>query len=351
MKSNRYDELDALRGIAALSVVFFHLTMGRPEGQSFFKLGVTGVELFFIISGFVIYMSLNKIKSSLEFVINRTSRLYPTYWTVVTFTFFLISIKSFYKFNTFPPDNLTIYLGNMTMFQYCLGIRDLDGPYWTMIIEMVFYIGILFLFHFRALKFLNIIGITLSIVAVIMATFQSNFVILNRILHLLPVLNFIPLFFAGTILYKIHQNKSKLLQNYIILIICLICQIALFRYSGSAPHYITHLEFAIMLTIYISLFILFVNGKLRFIVSKTTLFFGKISFPLYLIHQEISLEVIIPALTRKFHMNFWIASFFVALPIVIILASLITFYIEIPVRKQMREKLYGLAFKNSADLV
>ena len=346
MKSNRYDELDALRGIAALAVVFFHLTVTRPEGQSFFKLGVTGVDLFFIISGFVIYMSLNKIKSSLEFVINRISRLYPTYWTAVTFAFFLVSIKSLYQYKMLPPDNFTNYLGNMTMFQYYLGIKDLDGPYWTMIIEMNFYIGILFLFHFRALKFLNIIGITLSITTVILTTFQSDFVIFNRILHALPVLSFIPLFFAGTILYEIYQNRSKLLLKYIILLGCLICQISLFKYAGRSSDYIIHLAYAIMLIVYFFLFILFVNGRLKFIVSKGTLFLGKISFPLYLIHQQISIGVIIPTLTKKFHINFWIASFFIALPIAIMLASLIAFYVEIPIRKQMREKVYALAFKN-----
>ena len=67
----RYQELDALRGIAALFVVFFHFTMGREGLNTFFKLGTTGVDLFFIISGFVIFMSLQKISKGRDFVINR----------------------------------------------------------------------------------------------------------------------------------------------------------------------------------------------------------------------------------------------------------------------------------------
>ena len=94
IKSKRFHELDALRGIAALMVVFFHFTIGRAEAKLGFKLGTTGVDLFFIISGFVIFMSLSKVKSSLDFVINRVSRLYPTYWVSVTFTFILIKLKS-----------------------------------------------------------------------------------------------------------------------------------------------------------------------------------------------------------------------------------------------------------------
>ena len=51
LKSTRYKELDALRGIAALVVVLFHLTMEREQAKLGFELGVTGVDLFFIISG------------------------------------------------------------------------------------------------------------------------------------------------------------------------------------------------------------------------------------------------------------------------------------------------------------
>lgn len=89
--TKRYEELDALRRIAALMVVFFHFTLGRPEAKLGFKLGTTGVDLFFIISGLVIFMSLTRVKTSLDFVINRVSRLYPTYWTCATFTFIVIT--------------------------------------------------------------------------------------------------------------------------------------------------------------------------------------------------------------------------------------------------------------------
>src|SRR4051812_39368993 len=95
--TKRYEELDALRGIASLMVVFFHYTMGRPQADVGFVLGTTGVDLFFIISGFVIFMSLNKITRSTDFIINRVSRLYPTYWTAVTFTFVILLLDTLLK--------------------------------------------------------------------------------------------------------------------------------------------------------------------------------------------------------------------------------------------------------------
>ena len=95
-KNLRLLELDSLRGIAVLFVMFFHFSFGRIQYNTFFKLGTTGVDLFFVISGFVITMSLSQIKQSRDFFINRVSRLYPTYWASVTFTF--IILNSYYLF-------------------------------------------------------------------------------------------------------------------------------------------------------------------------------------------------------------------------------------------------------------
>jgi peptidoglycan/LPS O-acetylase OafA/YrhL len=225
------------------------------------------------------------------------------------------------------------------MFQCYFKISDLDGSYWTMITEMTFYIGILILFHLKLLKYLNIIGIGLSVFVVIITSLGGDMILVNKIICWIPSLQFIPLFFAGTIFYKIYTIKSKLVENYAILIICLISQIFLFNYSGRSRFFLVRSEYAIMLIIYFVLFTLFVNGKLNFIVSKWTLFLGKISFALYLIHDLISINFIIPFLTNKLHVNFWIASFVISLPIVILLASIITYYIEIPISKSMKEKL------------
>jgi len=334
-KKNRYEELDALRGVASLMVVFFHFTLFRPEAKVGFILGTTGVDLFFIISGFVIFMSLNKISSSTDFIINRVSRLYPTYWTCVTFTFIILIIDNFYKLGAAANIPWWHYLANMTMFQYYLRVPDLDGPYWTMITEMLFYIGILFLYHFKWLKHLNKIGLALCIATAIAAQFQYFIPVIKAI----PLLQFIPLFFAGTIFYKIYTIKANHLADYGILAVCFVCQIFLFYVAGRSKWFISQTQYIIMLSVFFSIFILFVNHRLQFIVNRVTLFLGRISFALYLIHQNISVNYLIPFLTGKLHMNFWLASIGVALPLVLLLASAITFYVEAPLGKKMKEKL------------
>ena len=225
------------------------------------------------------------------------------------------------------------------MFQYYLHIPNLDDPYWTMIIEMLFYIAILLFFQFKLLRYLTIIGIIISVSIVSITFIIKDPRVINIIFNRIPLLRFIPLFFAGIVFYKIHSSQTNLYENYAIILLCLLAQILLFKHAGGSPSFITQMEYAIMLAIYFILFILFVNNKLHFIVSKGTLFFGKISFALYLTHQGISVNFLLPKLLNNLHMNFWIAAIFIVLPITIGIASCITYFIEVPLSNKLKEKL------------
>jgi peptidoglycan/LPS O-acetylase OafA/YrhL len=137
MRNERLKELDALRGIASVMVVMFHFSMGRPQSEPVLKYFVTGVDLFFIISGFVIFMSLEHIRSVKEFAINRFTRLFPAFWLCLCLTF------AFRIFHTawqgIPPETgISGLLANMTMFPFYFGQPELDGTYWTLAVEMLF---------------------------------------------------------------------------------------------------------------------------------------------------------------------------------------------------------------------
>ena len=90
----RVGEIDALRGLAALAVMLFHYTTRIEElypavGAAWFNArhGHFGVNLFFIVSGYVIFMTLQRTKHPLDFVVSRFSRLFPAYWAAVLLTF------------------------------------------------------------------------------------------------------------------------------------------------------------------------------------------------------------------------------------------------------------------------
>jgi peptidoglycan/LPS O-acetylase OafA/YrhL len=89
-RTSRLVEIDALRGVAALAVVLFHYTThftklfgASPPPTISFSMGHYGVNLFFIISGFVIFMTLEKTLRPMDFVVSRFSRLFPTYWVAI----------------------------------------------------------------------------------------------------------------------------------------------------------------------------------------------------------------------------------------------------------------------------
>ena len=88
---NKIQNIQALRGIAVLSVVFFHLlTIEQKYGGSrtilpdLFQFGLFGVDLFFVISGFVmVTVTRGKFqipRQALRFIYHRVARIYPTYW-------------------------------------------------------------------------------------------------------------------------------------------------------------------------------------------------------------------------------------------------------------------------------
>ena len=336
--SKRLLELDTLRGIAVVLVIFFHLTMKTELSNYGFKLGVTGVDLFFVISGFVILLTLEKTNHWKDFIISRISRLYPTYWFCVSFTTLLILLSNLVKQESLAKIPIA-YLANMTMFQAYFRVPDLDGPYWTMRVEMLFYLVMLFVFLTKNLKRIEVIG-CLGLLIVVSQHFLLNTKyksIALFISHAFPLINHFPLFLAGITLYKIKFDRSTIVR-YLVMLLCFTLQYHLFFDGGSASTFISQTEYGYSLVFYCGVFILYTNNALGFIVNQISVFLGKISYSLYLVHQFVSLEIMMPILTKYFHINFWIAAFGITFPIVLLIAITIYRYIEKPAMSYVRSR-------------
>lgn len=329
-------ELDALRGITVLLVVIFHLTMNDGQIRHWTKFGVTGVDLFFVISGFVILLTLERINHWQDFVISRFSRLYPTYWFCVTFTTVLVILKHIVLKE--PLGGLpTQYLANMTMFQSYFRMANIDGPYWTMTIEMLFYLFMFAIFLLKKLDKIEFIGsITLIPVIAYHLLLNTKYQPLHQTIgNLIPLINHFPLFLSGIIFYRIVSRKATFIR-YLIIVFCFNLQYVLFFDGGSSNLFISHTDYGFMLAFYLTIFILYANDNLNFIVNDFTLFFGKISYGLYLIHQFLGVEVIIPVFTKYFHANFLVSAILIAFPSVVVIAFLINKYIEKPAMVRIR---------------
>lgn len=100
--------------------------------------GWLGVELFFLISGFVICMSCWG-KRPQDFFISRVVRLYPAYWVAVLITAAVV-VAAGYSFTTAKDITARTVLINLTMLQQPFGAPLVDPSYWTLWVEMLFYL-------------------------------------------------------------------------------------------------------------------------------------------------------------------------------------------------------------------
>ncbi len=164
--------IQALRGVAALLVLATHISGGESDYggtekllPEFLNMGATGVDLFFLISGFImVYVTHDagplktgklkwesKIKRSAEFLFRRVTRIYPLYWLVTIAMILLYAGKSFF-FN--DKEIITNYFSSFLL------LPDEKYPIvpvgWTLVYEMYFYIVFSFflLFHRKKLPVL-----------------------------------------------------------------------------------------------------------------------------------------------------------------------------------------------------
>lgn len=334
---NRILELDALRGLAAISVVLFHFTMEGKQSESF-KLAESGVDVFFIISGFVILMSAEKVENWKVFARDRFTRLYPAYWVCVTITTVLILANTqswiYHKYPYEITDNMMIrYLANMTMFQYFFRISDIDGPYWTLLIELLFYIFIITLIVLKKIKQIERIGFIILMLSMLYLydMIIGNFYV-HKIIVLFPLIKYFPLFYSGVFFYKMKFYKKTGLRM-VMLLCALIVQCLFYLYNNSkamdAPNYI------IVLVCIYGIFMLLLFDKAHFLVNPVTLWLGQISYSLYLCHQYLGIRILIPAL--KNHIALWPA-IVLSLAIVLVLATLINRFVEQPSMKYLKNK-------------
>jgi peptidoglycan/LPS O-acetylase OafA/YrhL len=148
-ESERLRYIDALRGIAALLVVWLHAAATFPNtspetaatGGAFVSIpphvdvGHLGVVVFFLISGFVIPFSILPDRAAPvgSFVIKRILRIYPAYWLSVP----LAALVVFWIWGTaFSAREVLV---NLTLMQDVFGVRAAQGVYWTLLVELAFY--------------------------------------------------------------------------------------------------------------------------------------------------------------------------------------------------------------------
>ena len=149
--TRRLGWLDAVRGYAALVVVLFHLSpslLGSERHHAIFAIidfGKYGVLLFFLVSGYVIPMSLEKHGSLRRFWIGRLFRIYPAYLFAIVFLILCSAALPV----AMRAETVSSVLGHASMLSDPLGLRGAVRVFWTLSYEMVFYLVVAGLFAWR----------------------------------------------------------------------------------------------------------------------------------------------------------------------------------------------------------
>ena len=315
-------------------VVLFHYSWGRPENRFEFSVGNTGVDLFFIISGFVIFMSLEKAENLRQFVGNRFARLYPAYWVCVILTYILMQL--YYQFNVIDYEKVhwRQLLANLSMFQHYLGMPDIDGPYWTLLVELNFYILMGVLYKLKLLRHIELWGAVACVAFLFLSWFTGHDGV-KRLFAAIPVMQYFPLFFIGMLCYRLYSGSAKTPLVLSLVLLCALCQCLMFESTGRNI-FLKQSTYSYAIAAYTLMFLLFAFHKLKFITVQPLLFVGKVSYPLYLTHQFICLNLLFPFFTDRLQINFYLSAFAIVLPVLIGIAAAVTYLVEVPAQKKLR---------------
>jgi peptidoglycan/LPS O-acetylase OafA/YrhL len=345
-KSRRIEFLDVLRGLAAL-LVFVQHSMETRSGSfllwttKYVSIGEMGVVVFFIVSGFVIPVSLEKYNSLSRFWLGRLLRLWPVYLAslAIAVVFDNLNIMGMHQFRDafhFHPG--LVVLGNATMLEQFLGIPVAISAYWTLSLELVFYILCSLLFVFGVLRrtqtwlWVSVAILLLSQVALAGAFHQS-----------LPAgrVGLIVTALFGTLLYR-QQSDRNLPQTLLTVLPVLFSVFAVTFWLRShfytrpsilsADHSLRATTLCLVMT-WISAYLIFLAGfALRARqFPRLLIWLGQISYPLYLFHSMVL--ALMPTTLP------WPAYLLGTLSISLLIAYLIHVLIEKPVERFQRKAL------------
>lgn len=259
--------IQVMRGIAALAVTFFHIAgTQKKEGfdtwifSPFRNWGSWGVDLFFIISGYVMAVSLGQnLQSSTRFLLKRFIRIYPLYFSL-TVLFCLISIIAPKLFSNFSL-KFDWFIASLSMTSGFWGFGEpILGQGWTLEFETLFYVLIALVIVFKQIKSFELLT---SLLLLGLCLFGVNSIILE--------------FSFGMLAANFKQKIQKVHQYRFLLIWFGIATLILQGNYG-----LDHLPRFILLGIpCLLLFLGFI--LLEPIKNTLLLYLGEISYSIYLV--------------------------------------------------------------------
>ena len=337
--------LDGLRGIAILMVVLYHTYSSAwqelmPFYQPTFdfpliKFGDLGVPLFFIISGFVIVMTLEKCQSLSDFMFKRWLRLFPA---MLIATLLILITAPLFTARPLGDVKLIDSLPGLTFISHffyknVIGpeVSVLENGFWSLFVEVKFYLLAGWLYFLIGQKRMIIALTVMFFSFVAFGLVQSRLspetlVVMIEVMDCLDY-QYYGWFVAGALFYRYYNSKHVMTLIAAVLMALLSAR----TWGGLMSQ--TMLAFIVIIGIFSGAM---VSEKLQKILSNKVLtFVGFISYPLYLIHENMTISTIVQLHDQFASINVYVLSI-LPLTACVLISWLIAQYAEPAMRSTLK---------------
>lgn len=273
LNHNLHHTLDLIRGLAVLLVFFSHLENFKifviwplsyqPIGTS---IGGLGVDLFFLLSGYLIWASarqtLNQQQGVLRYAINRITRIYPLYLVCIITIVFTADYFIGFKKPEISFEVIARHLLFLQSFEPNVSYK-LNGPFWSLTYEFLFYLLVPVLYFLRPSYWMLLLSIVLTQASAILFTGVHGFV------------HYWCLFAIGIL---IQQSQKTLASGIGFALLAVLLGLIFIDY-----HSFKALEFIFAIVLFSTL----LNFEFKSILFKPLVGFGVISYSVYVWHYVI----------------------------------------------------------------
>lgn len=339
----RTNNFDLLRLLAASQVVLFHLIehlnlsfSGIAENFLHILRFFPGVPIFFVISGFLISLSLERNPNLKIYAINRGLRVFPGLWICFLISIITVTITGYWQNARVAIDQAIVWvLAQISVGQFFnpdfmreYGVGTLNGSLWTIPVELQFYVVLpiiyLIIAHFKP-RTQNIILLALIVLFAILSLLCLEYKHSNpeNIETKLTFITFVPylyMFLTGTLIQRLLPVLRPILEGkalyWLISYIISSYLIGMITELEVAGNYLNPLSFFILAFVIISC------GFSYPVVSEQLLRGNDISYGIYLYHMVIANMFVELSLTGS------LSFFFFACTITILLAVLSWQFVE-----------------------
>ncbi|WP_374163195.1 acyltransferase family protein [Arcticibacter sp. MXS-1] len=292
LSKSRVESLDWLRGLVALSIMFYHLSywcfQQKDASSVLGRLGIYGVSIFFVLSGLSVAIAyhhyVKDMKTILRFLVRRLFRIWPLLWIATTLT----AVAFFVKTRVFSWE---LFLINITTL---FGFFDPDACIatgaWSIGNEMVYYVLTPFIFAlYNYKRWAGNISfvLSLSIGALFAFYFLDPRIPLARqwSVYINPFNNFF-LYVSGIAMYYNFRNVriNPKISSTLLLAACVL--FSLLPFGGDQISIVTGLGRIVFVALVVIIVLCFYKSELNLaeFISRPLSILGEATYGIYMLH-------------------------------------------------------------------